>query len=274
MTGNRVAHPLLISMANIDSTILAKASNHLFSLLALIPVPHYTHSIKEVNGISESRLYHQCLDIVLEPLKKAASIGSMMADPVGQLRLCYTPCASFIVDTPEASLIACVGGGGKTSPFTTATYKEYGDPFPHPPRTANSTLATIDSIGVAADDLVAYWKAARKARTNGVFNPLWRDWPLAEPCDFLTPETLHHWHKMFFDHDRRWCVSEVGPRELDFRFSLLQPKIGVRKFPEGISALKQATGKTQRDIQRHLIPLIVGAVSNQFLVALRALADF
>ncbi|KAE9387332.1 hypothetical protein BT96DRAFT_837787 [Gymnopus androsaceus JB14] len=38
--------------------------------------------------------------------------------------------------------------------------------------------------------------------------------------------------------------------------------------------LKQVTGKTHRDLQRHLITLIAGAVPSQFLVALRALTDF
>ncbi|KAE9383333.1 hypothetical protein BT96DRAFT_844117 [Gymnopus androsaceus JB14] len=230
ITGNRVAHPLLISLANIDSEVLSKASNHLFNLLALIPIPRYMHSKREVNGVCENRLYHQSLDIVLEPLKKAASIGVMMADPVGQVRLCYTPCASFIVDTPEASLIAY--------------------------------------------DIESYWQVAQKARTNGVVDPFWRDWPLAEPCEFLTPEPLHHWHKMFFDHDLQWGIQAAGPHELDFRYSLLQPRVGFRKFPDGISTLKQVTGKTHRDIQRSLIPLIAGAVSSQFLVSLRALMDF
>ncbi|KAE9384833.1 hypothetical protein BT96DRAFT_841644, partial [Gymnopus androsaceus JB14] len=227
ITGNRVAHPLLISMANIDTEVRSKASNHLFNLLALIPIPRYTHPKQEVNGVCENRLYHQSLDIVLEPLKKAAEVGVMMADPVGQ----------------------------------------------HPSRTADSTLATIDNIGVAADNIESYWQEARKARTNGVVNPFWRDWPLAEPFEFLTPEPLHHWHKMFFDHDLKWGIQAAGARELDFRISLCQPRVGFRHFPEGISMLKQVTGKTQRDIQSSLITSIAGAVSRQFLIVLRALMD-
>ena len=273
ITGNRVAHPLLISMANIDTEVRSKALNHLFNLLALIPIPRYTHPKQEVNGVCENRLYHQSLDIVLEPLKKAAEVGIMMADPVGQLRFCFTPCSSFIVDTPEALLIACVGGGGKTSPFTTAIYEDYGNSYRHPSRAADSTLATIDDIGVTADNIESYWQEARKARTNGVVNPFWRDWPLAEPFKFLTPEPLHHWHKMFFEHDLKWGIQAAGARELDFRISLCQPRVGFRHFPEGISMLKQVTGKTQRDIQSSLITSIAGAVSHQFLIVLRALMD-
>ncbi|KAE9393694.1 hypothetical protein BT96DRAFT_828827, partial [Gymnopus androsaceus JB14] len=131
ITGNRVAHPLLISLANIDSTLLSKASQHLFTLITLIPIPKFIEKRRSVRGILENRLYHQCLKIVLHPLKIAATIGYMMSNPLGQLWVCYTPCASFIVDTPEASLISCIGGGGKTSPFTEATYKDYGDAKRH-----------------------------------------------------------------------------------------------------------------------------------------------
>ena len=55
----------------------------------------------------EARLYHHCLDIVLAPLKAAARFGVMLSDPLGNLRWCHTPLASFIVDTPEAQLISC-----------------------------------------------------------------------------------------------------------------------------------------------------------------------
>ncbi|KAG2351029.1 hypothetical protein BDR07DRAFT_1321924, partial [Suillus spraguei] len=51
-----------------------------------------------------------CIELVIEPLKIAAQIGIMMTNPVGNSRYCYTPLASFIVNTPEACLIACVRG--------------------------------------------------------------------------------------------------------------------------------------------------------------------
>ncbi|KAJ3764635.1 hypothetical protein FB446DRAFT_624624, partial [Lentinula raphanica] len=126
MTGNRCAHPLLISIANIDCEYLSKASHHLFQLLALLPIPTFTHRSREIRGVLDNRMFHRCLDIVLQPLKLAAAVGVMMADPVGQVRRCHTPCAAWIVDSPEAALISCVGGGGKTSPFTTAIYTDYG----------------------------------------------------------------------------------------------------------------------------------------------------
>ncbi|KIJ11324.1 hypothetical protein PAXINDRAFT_15790 [Paxillus involutus ATCC 200175] len=44
-----------------------------------------------------------------------------MSDPVGNLRLCYMPIAAYIIDTPEALMLACVRG--LTSHLTLAMFK-------------------------------------------------------------------------------------------------------------------------------------------------------
>ena len=274
MTGNRVAHPLLISLANLDMDFRTKSSHHAYLLLALLPVPKFLHNTKKIRGVLENRLIHECIDFVVEPLKTAATIGIMMSDPLGSLRYCFTPLVSCIVDTPESAVYACVAG--KTSSVTMANYKQFGDSFQHEPRTASTTLAQLQAIESETDpwDLPAYVREAKKHRLNGVHRPFWRDWPLAEPSLFLTPESLHHWHKMFWDHDAKWCIRAVGNEEIDFRFSVLQPHIGLRHFKEGISALKQVTGREHRDIQRYIIGVIAGAVPKEFLTAICALMDF
>jgi len=82
-TGNRMAHPLLISLANIVMDTQNKSSNHLFLLLALLPIPRFIHLNKKVQGVLASRLFHTCLDIILKPLKIATQIGIMMTDLLG-----------------------------------------------------------------------------------------------------------------------------------------------------------------------------------------------
>ena len=103
--------------------------------------------------------------------------------------------------------------------------------------------------------------------------PFWCDWPLAEPPKFLTPELLHHWHKMFWDHDAKWCICVVGDAEIDFQFSVLHPH-RFHHFKEGISKLKQVTGCKHCDVQHYIIPIIAGAVLKCFLIAVCALTDF
>ena len=250
MSGGRAAHPLLISLANIDSTFRSKAANRLFLLLALLPIPKFTATDQKVRGVLEARMLHACLDFVTQPLKKAAEIGVMMSDPVGSLRYCFTPLAAYIADTPEAVTLA--GVAGKTSHITTASYKEFGDPHRHPPQTASTTLTQLASIrtqGISPNDIKTYAKAAMEHRLNGVHEPFWRDWPLAQPDVFLTPEPLHHWHKQFWDHDAKWCIRILSAREIDYRFSVLHPSTGYRHFTEGIANLKQVTGHEHRNIE-------------------------
>lgn len=72
LTGDRVAHPLLISLANIHMNTQLKSSSSSFVLTALLPVPKFIHKRKWMKGVLEDHLIHQCLDIVFEPLKQAA----------------------------------------------------------------------------------------------------------------------------------------------------------------------------------------------------------
>ena len=274
MTGGRVAHPLLISLSNLLMDFRTKATNHAFHLLTLLPTPKFIHKDRKIRSVLENRLIHACLDFILQPLKKAAQVGIMMSDPLGSLRYAYTPLAAYIVDTQEAVVLA--GVAGKTSHLTTASYKEFGDAFRHSPRTASMTLKQLTAIEKVADpwDLDTYITQAMVYRLNGVHRPFWRDWPLSDPSEFFTPEPLHHWHRMFWDHDAKWCIRAVGPAEIDFRFSILHPHTGFRQFSEGISKLKQVTGREHRDIQRYIVAIIADNVLKDFLIAIRALADF
>ncbi|KAJ7017639.1 hypothetical protein C8F04DRAFT_1214995 [Mycena alexandri] len=133
-------------------------------------------------------------------------------------------------------------------------------------RTAEIGMMMNDPLGWRSNlektthpyDLATYIKSAKALGLNGVHRPFWRDWPLAEPSLFLTPEILHHWLKMFYDHLCKWCIEAVGAAEIDFRFGVLRPHTGMRHFKEGISNTKQTTGREHRDIQRYIVTVIAG----------------
>jgi hypothetical protein len=275
MTGNRVAHPLMLSMANIDMDFRMKASHHVLLLCALLPIAKFK-AAKEFLGVLASRLFHSCLDFVFTPLKEAARIGVMMSDAFGRRRWCFTPLASKIVDTPESTMIA--GVAASVSPVTTARYKQFGNATRRPPRTAAHTLALLKKIEAKARpwDLRKYLKLAKKEGLNGVHRPFWRDWPLSEPHKFLTPEILHHWLKMSWDHDIQWCILLLSATEIDRRFAALREHTGMRHFHEGISKAKQVTGREHRDIQRYLVAVVAEAegVSSDFIIAIRSFVDF
>ena len=61
---------------------------------------------------------------------------------------------------------------------------------------------------------------------------------------------------------------------MDFRFSVLPPHVGYQQFKEGISKLKQVTGRDHQNIQHYLIGAIAGGVCREFVIAIRAQMDF
>src|ERR1700761_4632705 len=123
MSGDRVAHPFLLSLANIRMDLATKASSHAFLTTALLPVPKFLCD-KELRGVMEKRLFHHCIDIVCDPLKMAAKHGVDLSRWDGSLLRCHTPLVSYIADTPEAADIACVMG--KTSHLTMAAHNSFG----------------------------------------------------------------------------------------------------------------------------------------------------
>ncbi|KAG1851431.1 hypothetical protein DFJ58DRAFT_728872 [Suillus subalutaceus] len=241
LTGDHIAHLLLLSIANIHMSTQLKSSSNTFVLTALLPVPKFIHKKKRMKGVLQDQLVHQCLDIVLEPLKVATQEGIMLSDPTEHSCYCFTLLASYIADTPEAMMLACVGG--KTSPVTMAMYKQSGDALRHEPHTRATTLAQLDVVHSRADqdDVETFFRESQKFCLNCIAKPFWSDWVLADPDRFFTPESLHIIHKKFWDHDTQWLILAVGESEIDFRFSILQPTTGYQHFHKGISKLKQVT---------------------------------
>ncbi|KAG2364696.1 hypothetical protein BDR07DRAFT_1279102, partial [Suillus spraguei] len=95
---------------------------------------------------------------------------------------------------------------------------------------------------VSPSKIVAFFKACKQYHLNGVQQPFWAGWVTADPSSFLMPESLHYFHKMFFDHDCAWCIDVVSAKEIDFCFSLLQMCTGYCTFKEGIFHLNQTLG--------------------------------
>ena len=219
-------------------------------------------------------MIYECLDFILKPLKKAAEVGIMMLDPVEFLHYIFTPLAAYIVDIQEA--LALSGVAGKTLHITMVTYKKSGDPFEHDPQTALTTLSCLHAIKETVDpwELVKYIEASSAQQLNGIHCLFWWDWPLSEPSTFCMPEPLHHLHKMFWDHDAKWCIHAVGGAKIDFCFAILHPHTGFFQSNKGISRLKQVTGQEHHKIQCYLIPTITNAVLKGFLIAICSLMDF
>lgn len=66
----------------------------------------------------------------------------------------------------------------------------------------------------------------------------------------------------------------VGDAKLNYRFTLIRMSVSYRQFREGVSKLKQVTGRDHRSMQCYIVGVITGAVPPRFLTAICALMDF
>ena len=110
---------------------------NLYLLLALLPVPKFIHLNKHLRGVLANRLLHQVISIIIKPLKKAAEVGHMMRDPLGNLKYSFTPLVTYITDTPEQRVLACVTSNA--SAVTMAVTDQFGDPVHSAARTTSKT---------------------------------------------------------------------------------------------------------------------------------------
>lgn len=266
-------HPLFLSIGNIASDVRMAATSHAWRCVAFMPIPKFSEAHSEFQTILQTRVWHKCVDLVTVKLKQAASQGKMMVDAHGRIRNSFTPLAAWTADLPEASMIA--GTSKNASPITEASQKSFGDAHCHPPRTGELTLARIQEVAKQVDpwNLERFQKLAKLSLLNGVHLPFWRDWMNADPSIFLLPEILHTCHKFFFDHILKWCKFIAG-NELDKRFKVHHKRISVRHFTNGVSHVKQMTGREHRDIQRTLVAMMAGLAPPHFLRAIRAMIDF
>jgi len=118
-------HPVLLSLANIKAGVRLKATAHAFALAAYLPIPKFLNVSTHVQATLAARVYHNCLNIICENLKRAEEDGVLLPDPLGNQHHCHTPLVSWIADLPEQRLLACVLGN--QSAFTLASHDNFGD---------------------------------------------------------------------------------------------------------------------------------------------------
>jgi hypothetical protein len=273
-TGNREMYPVLLSLANIEAGVHMKATSHSFSLAAYLPIPKFLNVTPPIHAVLSARIYHICISTIVCNLKVAEADGMLMSNPSGNLRLCHTPLASWIADLPEQRLIA--GVLGNQSPISEATSSSFGSSNLSPHRTRDPTLECIRQACRTAEPSIIpqFIKVCEPLGLIGIHQPFWLDWGLVDPSQFLTPDALHEWHKFSFDHILKWVINMMGGKELDGRMAALQPCICVRHWANGISKLKQCTGREHCDFQKVIVAVAAGAVQPQALCAIRALIEF
>ena len=66
----------------------------------------------------------------------------------------------------------------------------------------------------------------------------------------------------------------MGEKELDKQFKAMNSFPGLRHFKKGISSVTQWTGTEHKEMEKLLLGVVIGGVSNRFLPVIRSLIDF
>ncbi|KAI6044770.1 hypothetical protein EDC04DRAFT_2865683 [Pisolithus marmoratus] len=178
-----------------------------------------------------------------------------MSDPLGNHQTMHTPLVAWIADYPEQLMITCVSV--KNSPISLATSEQFGDVTAQPPQ----AVTACDPRNIAS-----FHKVCLTKHLNGIVEPFWAIWGDACPSCFLTPEALHQWHKFYFDHCVCWVSNIIG--------AALQPRVGTRHWANGVSTLKQCTGREHHELEKLLPTVAAGALPDDMLCALHAITEF
>lgn len=99
-TGGLQMHLVFMTIGNIQSDIRMQATSHTWRCITFIPTPTFDIHPDYQTPLT-SRVFHQCMDIVFESLKKCALNGSPMTDALGYTHSCYTPLVAYITDLLE-----------------------------------------------------------------------------------------------------------------------------------------------------------------------------
>ncbi|KAH9045906.1 hypothetical protein EDB83DRAFT_2507473 [Lactarius deliciosus] len=248
-TGHQEYHPVYVSVGNLTNTARRAHGNSVLPV-AFLPIPKTSKSHRKRVEFQHfcCQLYHKCLELVFDPLRKYMMTPTVVKCPDGHFRHAVFSLGPYIADYPEQVYLA--GIVSKWCAKCDATPDKLDSGIGHC-RTHEKTDYLIDNFspGVLWDAFGIYKDVV----------PFTHSFPRADIHELLMPDLLHQVIKgVFKDHLVAWVGDYLHHvyRESRALEIIVPPFPGLRQFPEGRD-FTQWTG----DDSKALMKVYLGAIA-------------
>lgn len=284
-SGDKVAWPIYITIANISKDVRRQISKHAMILIGYLPTTKLQCFKEDCRSAEIYKMFHKCLERIFQPMIEAGQNGVRIICADGGERHVYPVLTSYIADHPEQCLVS--GCKENFCPKCIVKPSNSGDGVTVPYRSPGLIASLLDyqpwlfrrtSTPSTTNRLVDRWEMLGLRELQ----PFWRLLPHCNIFMGLTPDILHQLHKgMFKDHTVAWTTRSIlgdteraKERELDARFRSMPSHPDARHFKKGISSVSQWTGTEYKNMEKVFLGAIAGAVDTNVIRPVRAVIDF
>ncbi|KAF8259080.1 hypothetical protein EI94DRAFT_1774021 [Lactarius quietus] len=259
-TGHQEYHPVYVSVRNLSNTARQARGNGVLPV-AFLPIPKASRSQRKRPEYHRFcwQLFHKCLKVVFEPLRKYMTSPTVVKCPDGLFRRAIFGLGPYIADYPEQVWVMGIFN---------SNYK----PF----QRCNAMPENLDGMGhprrrLKTDYLIKKFDARMLWDAFGIYEdvvPFTYNFPHADIHKLISPDLLHQVIKgIFKDHLVAWVgvyLERIHGKALSYKVSynlLLRIGIvpqfpGLQRFPDGCNFL-QWTG----DDSKVLMKVYLGALA-------------
>lgn len=275
----KAAHPVYLTLGNIPRHIRRKPSRHACVLIGYLPTakPNHTNVSELEHRSRTSRLFHDAMRIILEPLNAATKKrGEAIVCGDGQARSVLPILATYVADYPEQCLVSCAKSGTcprcKIPDWDIANLAKT-----YPDRSPKDTLHIIDRAKKTSRSNKAFYdECTLQDLGSGVLRPFWEGFVYVDINLSITSDVLHQLHQGVLKYLISWVQGCMSSNELDARIRSLPPAYGVTHFHNGISSLGQVSGKVRKNMAKILLGCLIGSnrMHEKGIRAAKAILDF
>ncbi|KAJ7212295.1 hypothetical protein GGX14DRAFT_361880 [Mycena pura] len=236
----------------------------------LCPVQSVHTQLTRFRGDKQAwpQFFHNCMHVILAPLRAAGCGGEKMACADGYVRYMMPILAAYIADYPEQCLVCCCREN--SCPRCLVNEKLRGDLTDSRPRDPAETIRILRAQANGEKP-----KEFKEQNLHAI-DPFWVDFPHCNIFDAMTPDPLHEEHNGYFDHVVKWSTAALsgGADELDAQFKAMSPHSSLRHFKKGISLTTQWTGTKRKEMEKVLLGILANATDPAVQHAVRCGLDF